>query len=609
MTWFWQLLTMNAILTFILLLFTLPVDAASRPVLEFNQAQRVIGDSDAPPEFVNSDEVILPDVWRHDRNGFYGSTWYRIVFRIDEPADERWAVYLSRVNMNAEVWLNGARLGAGGSMQKPVSRHWHAPLMFVFSPADLKQENSLVIRVVAYANEYGRLGKVSIGPGSVIDAVYSKNYFSKVTIHIISGALAGVYAFFMMLVWWRRNDAVFFWGALVCAAWSISSMNLYIVDPPVSELVWEKMMQFTVGWIPLLFFFFIIRLDRLRKHPRIETVIIVMAGLINLALVVTPANGLFAISRIWHIYSLFFGIVGVIRVLYSWLRYRRQTQFAMLVAFGLIAVCGLHDFMVQNQILGTDEIFWLDYSVPIVLLLIGYLMVSRFLIAVDMSEKLNRELEDRVQQAQHKIEADYEKILVLETEQASNKERERIYRDMHDDMGAKLLSMVYRAESEEMSSLARSAMNDLRAIVSKKPGGKHLLVDVIAKWQQVSKKRCDDAGFAFHWYQTEIPETITLSAESYQNLLRIQSEALTNVIKHSYGKAIRISVRYRSNCLSTVVADDGDYSHMNHWLEGRGISSMRYRVSRLYGKIRWQAKPGDGGLVSWIIPLEKNRAL
>ena len=40
-------------------------------------------------------------------------------------------------------------------------------------------------------------------------------------------------------------------------------------------------------------------------------------------------------------------------------------------------------------------------------------------------------------------------------EQAASQERERIYSDLHDDLGAKLLSLVYRAESPVQADLAR----------------------------------------------------------------------------------------------------------------------------------------------------------
>jgi len=579
----------------------------SSPVMSLSEANKLISSSISPPDFYQSQQVSLPDRWQHERDGFYGSVWYELDFTLEEEADEQWAIYLPTVNMNADVWLNATHIGSGGNMQAPVSRYWNAPMMFVFSPSDMKKINKLLIRVVAYANEFGQMGRVGVGPHNAIESIYSRDFFSTVTIHVISGALAGVYALFIAMVWWRRKDPIFFWGSLVCAAWSFSSMNMYVVNPLMPELMWEKLMQISMGWIPLLFFFFIMRLDGITYRKNFDGVILFFAALINIVLLLVPRDALFLISRSWHLIAMFFAFIGVLRVFYSWIKFRRRSQLFMLIAFGLIAACGTHDILVQNQMFEHNQILWLDYSVPAILLLIGYLMVSHFLQAVKNSEELNQELDNRVKEAQKTIEADYEKILMLETEQASNKERERIYRDMHDDMGAKLLSMVYKAESDEMHSLARSAMNDLRAIVSKKPGEKHRLIDALDNWQRVSRKRCEEAGCAFLWQQEYIPEDIALTAESEQNLHRVQSEAITNIIKHNRASSIRITVSFRLNCLRVVINDDGDYSQLSHWLEGRGMSSMRYRVKQLSGKIRWREKPGAGGQVSWIIPLEKNQ--
>jgi len=48
-------------------------------------------------------------------------------------------------------------------------------------------------------------------------------------------------------------------------------------------------------------------------------------------------------------------------------------------------------------------------------------------------------------------------------QQGMNDERQRITSDIHDDLGAKLLSLVYKSESKEQRTLARQAINDLRA--------------------------------------------------------------------------------------------------------------------------------------------------
>ena len=55
-------------------------------------------------------------------------------------------------------------------------------------------------------------------------------------------------------------------------------------------------------------------------------------------------------------------------------------------------------------------------------------------------------------------------------EQAASQERERIYSDLHDDLGAKLLSLVYRAESPVQADLARAILQDLRDVVTRSRG-------------------------------------------------------------------------------------------------------------------------------------------
>ncbi len=582
--------------------------AETEPVLSLTDAEKNISNSIVPPDFQDAEVVVLPDKWQHDEDGFYGSVWYRIPYPVDKKITQQQAIYLPHVNMNAEVWLNETRLGSGGSMQAPVSRYWHSPLMFVFSPSDIQQENYFFIRVVAYANEFGLLGSVQVGARDEIDEIYRKTFFSTVTIHIISGAMAGAYALFMALVWWQRRDPVFFWAGLVCAIWSVSSMNLYVTNPPVAELWWEKLMQITMGWIPLLFFFFIIRIDGVTYKKVFDKIILWSACTINILILLTTTSHLFFLSRFWHIYAMFFGLIGVFRIFYSWLHYRRNTQLAMVFAFFLIAMCGLHDLFVQNHLLDNTQIFWLDYSVPIIQLLIGYLMVSRFLMAVKTAEDLNIELEDRVRSAYEKIEADYERILMLETEQASNKERERIYRDMHDDMGGKLLSLIYKAESDEMHSLARSAMNDLRAIVSKKTTDWYQLAERLGYWQKTCRERCREAGFAFSWYQKNFKNDIVISSEFERNMQRVLSEAFTNILKHSCGSSVEVDVRVRMGCLRIIISDDSDVSNVDDWVEGRGVSSMRFRIEQLKGRIFWKRNEQSGTRVSLIVPLKKTGA-
>ena len=239
-------------------------------------------------------------------------------------------------------------------------------------------------------------------------------------------------------------------------------------------------MQMSMGWIPLFFYFFILRIDNVPWRKRHDIPVLTIALLINLVLLVADQRQLFAVSRVWHMYALLLGLWAIVLLFLSWRKRQRKHQLIIIVMLSVIAVAGIHDFYVQNLSDNRTEQYWLDYSMIVLLIMIGLLMVLRFLDAVRTTEKLNRDLEGRVREAQERVERYYETILMLEKESAVQAERERIYRDMHDDMGGKLLSMVYQAKNDEMRRLARAAMDDLRAIVSRKrvkPGSLRVLFD------------------------------------------------------------------------------------------------------------------------------------
>ena len=56
-------------------------------------------------------------------------------------------------------------------------------------------------------------------------------------------------------------------------------------------------------------------------------------------------------------------------------------------------------------------------------------------------------------------------------EEVTQKERKRIAADLHDDLGAKLLTIVHTSESERISTLAREALEEMRLSV-RGPTGK-----------------------------------------------------------------------------------------------------------------------------------------
>ena len=85
-----------------------------------------------------------------------------------------------------------------------------------------------------------------------------------------------------------------------------------------------------------------------------------------------------------------------------------------------------------------------------------------------------------VREATAEIERNFRQLSELRVEQVTERERKRIAADLHDDLGAKLLTIVHTSESERISTLAREALEEMRLSVRGLTGKPVRLADALA---------------------------------------------------------------------------------------------------------------------------------
>jgi hypothetical protein len=126
--------------------------------------------------------VALPDDWRDRRPGV-SEGWYRLRFDFRKTADERWAVYVPFVMMNAAVWVNRERVGDGGRFDEPVSRNWNRPLSLPL-PADALRpgRNTLHVFVAADLPDAGLLPALNVGRLHDLEPAYDRAQFIRRTL-------------------------------------------------------------------------------------------------------------------------------------------------------------------------------------------------------------------------------------------------------------------------------------------------------------------------------------------------------------------------------------------------------------------------------------------
>jgi two-component system sensor histidine kinase UhpB len=123
------------------------------------------------------------------------------------------------------------------------------------------------------------------------------------------------------------------------------------------------------------------------------------------------------------------------------------------------------------------------------------------------------QLEQRVREATAEIERNFRQLAELRVEQVTERERKRIAADLHDDLGAKLLTIVHTSESERISTLAREALEEMRLSVRGLTGKPVRLADALGDWRAEVVSRLAQAGIEGDWEAPEdLPQTLSAHA-------------------------------------------------------------------------------------------------
>jgi signal transduction histidine kinase len=243
---------------------------------------------------------------------------------------------------------------------------------------------------------------------------------------------------------------------------------------------------------------------------------------------------------------------------------------------------------------------------PVVFVLVGLRLVQQHGRALHHAVQDKTVLEQRVREATAEIERNFRQMAELRVEQVTERERKRIAADLHDDLGAKLLTIVHTSDSERISTLAREALEEMRLSVRGLSGRPVRLADALGDWRAEVVSRLGQAGIEGEW---EAPEDLpqTLSARAYVQTTRILREATSNVIKHSGASHCMVTAAITEGDLLFVVQDNGE--GIGAEIDGRmdrghGLASMKNRAKQLNGQCLVESGPGYGTVIRLTVPLE-----
>ena len=584
--------------------------------LRLDQANFVMDASARPPsDKANWIPLKLPDAWPLShlnamQNG-PSTGWYRLSFRYPAHPTTLHAIYLPKHGLNAAAFLNGHELGNGGAFHEPVGRNWNRPLLWPIPHNILRPgENILHIRLLSHPYTQANLDPVWVGDESILRAQFERNQFWRITLNQTATLLIAAMGGLMLVLWWqRRQETAYGYFGLSALIWAAQSTNLYLQTVPFSTATWEIIVNSS---FQVFAAFLLISLLRFSAAGGQKLIPLLWFSAIAspLTQAITPAPYFLAATSFWHVFTLLSTALTFAVLVRAALRWKNRDAMLLSAALGLVVILATHDWIMHSQHFWRDDpnqfledIHLLHFSAPLIFLVVGLIMTSRFVRVLNDFEALNSNLESRVQMKHAELQESYQLTRALETQRAITEERDRIYRDLHDDVGAKLLSLVYRANTPENAQLARSALQELRDVVSTTHPENLSLEALNADWRTECEQRLSDAGIALNWKTHGEFSAVYLTQPQALNLSRILREAISNLIKHAQAETVRIQIRLDANAVEMLIEDDGIGFASPTPGNGSGLRNMQARADRIQAEISIAAAGESGCRIAVRLPL------
>lgn len=622
------LFALALLLVTILFLYISSLSTATSSNIEY----RVLSEAEALP--LNLDHAELSAVqmqWEavelpiHWRNRFANSraVWYRarwpgvdlesITHSESGESDPLLGVYIWRINQTADIWFNNIHIGSGGSTDEPMARHWNSPLYFTV-PANLVQEqNEILIKHFAQ-HSWGSMEAIIVGADSILRPIYEQRYFIQHDVALGLFVFVVITGLFCFTIWfYRRQEDQYLWFAIASIGLGFFCLNQFIRYLPFDDDLWRWLSNISTDLWATSIFIFLLRSLRIENKTAERVVFAYLASGVPIYFYASFYH-VFDINVFYHCGSLLIGIYGFYLSVRAYLSSKDPLAAFYCCVLLFVFVAGVHDTFMQavvnNGWLGASDLSFLyhfnfvHFAAPLIFLFIGANLVKRFIDSMNSADLLNLELEQRVNDAREELAENYQAIEAVLIRQSASEERERIYRDLHDDVGSKLLSLYYRLDKESDSTLAKSALEDLRDIVSSKSLDSCSLSVAAQEWRSEAFNRTRDAGIKLDWQFNVVRSYLMLDESQRAQLRRMFREVFSNAILHNKNiSEIKVTVDHRDNTLKIGVSNNGVESSSNQWQAGRGINNLRVRSRELGGKLLFEDIAENWVRVCWHIPL------
>lgn len=564
-----------------------------------------------PPAEALWQSHALPMRW--SSSGGRSGIWLRYGFALPSAPQEGWSMIFGRLANGGTVYLNGKMIADIPLDSERRHVHWRRPHLVNLPSEYLHAGGNQVLVFTTYGVGVHGIGNIDVGPTAELQPSYGGEFFVSHTLRWISLLLTCLLAIGFGALWLRRRTETLFGAlALVSVFWALRSFDFAFESLPADTRLWTRG-AFYIGMGGFAALATITMWRHVgRRRRSAEAMAVVLAALGPLLFAVSGDTFDIGAGPIWHAGMLALLGLGLLSLAGYALRTPGFLPKGITVAIAIALAAAVHDYLVQVGVLpfGSPEL--LNIATPVLLIALGGALIERFVRSLADVEKTNAELESRIHEREQLLKRNFDRLRESERVKASAQERQRIMQDMHDGLGSQLLSSLMLVErgaltNEQVAQILRESIDDMRLAIDALAAENSDLLSALGNMRYRMEPRLKAAGMELQWDARALPEEVDIHPDAVLPVLRIVQEALTNAIKHSRARAVRVTLgvdrRGDSDWLTIRVTDNGRGLAAGATGHGRGMLNMRNRAGKIGAVLKVETVAGAGTMILLRLPL------
>lgn len=483
--------------------------------------------------------------------------------------------------------------------------------------ADAVTPQVITVRLQSLRHSGSAISSIWLGDEPTVGWRYRLRNLFQTRLLFASSAAFLIFGLFAVSVWFRKqNDSLYLIFFLISVAAYLRTMHYYLGEErlPVSD-EW-------FGWVTLnsLFWLFALAnsfLAHLHLRKQVWQTRIVVATTAVISLMTLPFLPTLLPWTTWlhatfqdsfmYVLAMVLGIaVGGLGLYHS--RQVQSRHGILLSSWGLITLLiGVYDWLQLNNHVSIEGSYLGSYGIVGIFLISLHIMFQRYNQAIEEVKHVSTTLAEKLQAREMELTLASSLLREIAHRQTLSDERQRLTQDMHDGLGSSLVSALRVVESgrlreADVAEVLKGCIDDLKlAIDSMEPVEADLLL-LLATLRFRLGPRLASAGISLRWEVIDLPALHWLNPRNALHILRILQEAITNILKHTQAREIRVATGLENGGVTVTITDNGQGFSIEKALQrgGKGLHNQQRRAQSVGGSVRWQSDAKGTHMTLWL---------